>query len=463
MHRAILLLIALGFGSSHTLKADDWPQWFGAKRDGAWHETGIIDTFPAGGPKLLWSNKEIGEGYAGPAIAGGKVFIADRVLQSGANNPANPFDVKEKVPGNERLVCLDESTGKKLWDYSYPCQYQISYAAGPRCTPTVDGKRVYLVGAMGDVSCVNVADGKLVWKKNLVTDFAAKVPVWGFAGNPLIDGENLILVGGGGNKLVLALNKITGEEVWGSQSCEGDFGYGSPVIFDLAGRRTLVVWHTRALVGLEPTTGKKIWSVPFDVKFALTAPMPKPIGSDGVFLTSFYNGSMFVTVSASGEATTVWKSKCKGETPNLTLDLNSIMPAPVVVGEYLYGICSHGELRCLKAKTGERIWATMAATRGAKTPERVAANPEPDRQIERWSNAFVIPNGERFFIFNEQGDLIIAKFSPSGYEEVSRAHIIEPTNTMARGRKVDWSHPAFANKCVFVRNDRELLCYSLAK
>jgi hypothetical protein len=171
---------------------------------------------------------------------------------------------------------------------------------------------------------------------------------------------------------------------------------------------------------------------------------------------------MLLKVSAD-KATVAWKSKAKGEMPNLTTDLSSIMPTPVIDGDHIYGVCSYGQLRCIKIASGERVWETMQATRGALTPAKVAMNEEP-APTERWSNAFIVKQADRYFLFNEQGDLIIAKLSPKGYEEVSRAHLIDPTNGMAgNNRKVVWMHPAFANQCVFVRNDKEIVCFSLAK
>jgi hypothetical protein len=124
-------------------------------------------------------------------------------------------------------------------------------------------------------------------------------------------------------------------------------------------------------------------------------------------------------------------------------------------------VCSYGQLRCLEVATGKRVWETMQATRGKFTAAKVAAEMEPGAG-ERWANAFLTPHAGRYFLFNEQGDLIIAKLSPKGYEELDRAHLLDPTNTMA-GRKVVWVHPAFANRCVFVRNDAEVICVRLAE
>lgn len=443
------LAIAITSAITFPLPADDWPQWLGPKRDGVWRESGIVEMFPDGGPKQLWT-AQIGMGYAGPAVAAGKVYVPDRITPNG----------KVNREGSERVLCLDEKTGQLLWKHEYPCEYRIQYPAGPRCTPTVDGDRVYCLGAMGDLYCLDTATGKVIWSKNFPRDYKATVPIWGYAAHPLIDGEKLICLGGGPDKLVVAFDKKTGQELWAVESCPNDFGYSPPMIYTFGGKRQLIIWHTQAVVGLEPDTGKRLWKVDFPVNVALTAPTARKVGDDGLFVTSFYNGSMLLRVGADN-ASVVWKSKAKGEQINQTTDLSSIIPTPVIDGDHIYGVCSYGQLRCIEAKTGKRIWEDMRATRGALTPKKVAESEGPD-ESERWSNAFLIPHEGRYFLFNEQGDLIIAKLTPKGYEELSRARIVEPTNT-ARGRKVVWVHPAFANKCVYVRNDRELVCVSLAK
>lgn len=442
------------------VQADDWPQWGGPKRDGVWRETGIVDTFPTDGLKVAW-RKPVGLGYAGPAVADGRVFVTDRMLDAGQQNPASAFS-RDKVKGNERVFCLDEKTGKELWKHEYPCEYAISYAAGPRCTPTVDGDRVYTLGAMGDLFCFDVKTGKTLWSKNFLKDYEAVLPMWGFACHPLVDGDRLIcLVGGSNGRLVVAFDKNTGKELWTSLNCEGDFGYCPPLILEFGGKRQLIIWYTRAIAGLDPDTGKPLWNVPFDVKAALTIANPRKHGNDQLFISSFYNGSMLLKVGAD-HADVLWKSKSKGERPPQTKDLSAMMTTPVIDGEYVYGVCSYGQLRCIKSATGERVWETMAATRGKYTPAAIAEKEEP-ADSERWSTAFIVPQGDRYFLFNEQGDLIIAKLSPKGYEELSRTHIVDPTNRMALNRPVVWMHPAFANRSIFARNDKELMKVELAK
>ncbi|GIW85626.1 MAG: hypothetical protein KatS3mg107_1286 [Gemmataceae bacterium] len=450
----ILLIFS---GSWGLLWADDWPQWLGPQRDGIWREQGILDKFPPEGLKARWRTP-IGVGYAGPAVAQGRVYVMDLVPSN--DLPESGFAKGARVTGQERVLCLDAASGKELWKHSYPVEYRISYAAGPRCTPAVDGERVYTLGAMGHLHCLEAATGRVVWSKDFLKDYAASLPTWGFAAHPLLDGNKLIcLVGGRKNQLVIAFDKRTGQEIWSAESCSGDFGYCPPMIYTFAGRRQLIIWHSRAVLGLDPETGRRLWRVDWEVRAALTAPTPRQIEGDKLFLTSFYNGSTLLRVGAD-RAEIIWQSKAKGERPNQTTDLSAIMPTPVVQGAYIYGVCSYGELRCLEWATGKRVWMTMKATRGRYTPAQVAAEEEPANN-ERWSNAFLIPHADRCFLFNEQGELILARLSPQGYQEIGRTVLLEPTNRMA-GRKVVWSHPAFADKCIFVRNDQEIACFSLA-
>ncbi len=441
----LLFLVAL---TPLFARADDWPQWLGPQRDGYWRETGLIEKFPEGGPKVLWRQK-CGMGYAGPAVSQGRVFVPDRVLDG--QNPDNPF-LPKAVGGTDRLLCLDEKTGDQLWKFEYPVEYRVSYAAGPRCTPTVDGDLLYWQDTMGDLFALESKTGNVVWKKDFRKDYDAPLPIWGFSCHPLVDGDKLIvMVGGTEGRGVMALDKKTGKEVWKALTIAGDLGYNSPVIFDVNGQRVLIIWHGSAVVGLNPETGKKLWEYPWKIQAALTAVHARLANKSLLFLSAFYNGSLLLDIGGS-EPKVVWKSKAKpGEAsvqPNNTLDLHSIMPAPYIVDNHIYGVCSYGELRGLELMTGKRLWATHEATTGKSA---------------RWGNAFIVPNGERVFLADERGNLIIAKLSPSGYEEISRAKILEATNKYAQNRSVVWSHPAFASQNVCARNDKEIVAYSLKK
>ncbi len=433
--------------------ADDWPQYLGPRRDGIWRETGLRDKFPPAGPVVLWRH-QCGMGYAGPAVTQGKVFLPDRVLGEGAANPDNPF-AKASVTGTDRLLCLDEKTGEELWKFEHPVEYRVSYAAGPRCTPTVDGDITFWLDTMGDLFALETATGKKVWHTNYRKDYGAELPVWGFASHPLVDGDRLIcLVGGSEGRGVVAFDKKTGKEVWHALTISGDPGYNSPVIFDVNGKRVLIVWHSHAVVGLNPETGKKLWQYDWEISAALTAPTARLADGSLLFLTGFYNGSLLLDIGGETPKV-VWKSKSKGGQaavePDKTVDLHSIIPTPWIKGDHIYGICSYGELRCLELKTGKRVWMTREPTTGGPPA--------------RWANAFIIPHGdgERVFLFNESGELIICKLSPKGYVELDRAKILEPTNRYAAGRTVVWSHPAFADQTIFARNDKEIVAVSFKK
>ena len=448
---------------------DSWPQWGGPNRDGAYPDPALAERFPEGGPKVSF-RVPAGAGYAGPAVAGGRVYIHERQNAPDAATPSNAFDTKTVVVGQERVRCLDSRSGKEIWAHAYDAPYKLSYASGPRCTPTVDveGGKVYTLGAMGDLLCLNLADGKVVWGKNLPKEFGASLPVWGYAAHPLLDGDSLIcLVGGSEGRLVVAFNKATGAVNWKSQSFDsGDFGYNPPVIHTLGGVRTLLVWHPKAVVGLDPSTGERFWGVPIAIKAALNAPMLR-VQSNRVFGTSFYEGSFLIEVAAGGrDAKLVWKSAAKGEKPNQTRDLSSIITTPVWVGDSIYGVDSYGEMRCIEAGTGKRVWASQLATRGRLTPANVNGRDEPSEVApwsERWACAFITPTGNDLYIlFNEQGELIRARLTPAGYEELGRAAVAEPTNKLA-GRPVIWSHPAYAEGAAFVKSDTELVRVELRK
>jgi len=434
-------------------RADDWPQWLGPKRDGVWREKGILDKFPQGGPKVLWRTP-VGGGYAGPAVAGGKVYLMDRQLAKGAKNPDNQF-LRPPLAGSERVLCLDAASGKPLWTHEYDCTYAISYPVGPRVTPAVADGKVYALGAMGDLRCLDAANGKLLWSKNFPRDYGARVPNWGYAAHPLVDGNRVISLVGGKDSVVVAFDKDNGKEVWKALSLNGtELGYCPPVIVEAAGKRQLIIWTQAQVNGLDPASGKVYWTVKHPpVNVGMTIPTPRKEG-DLLFFTSFYGGSMMLKLDQKKPAATMlWRKKGRSERPDDSEALHAVMVTPVFKGDYLYGVCSYGELRCLEAKTGNRVWKDLTATNSREEAE------------DRWKNAFLVAQDDRYFLFNEQGDLIIAQMSPKGYKEIDRAHLLEPTSRAGFGgfsRAVLWSHPAFANRCLFARNDKEILCVSLS-
>ena len=421
--------------------ADDWPQWLGPRRDGVWRETGIVEKLPTNGFTYRWRTP-LGGGYSGPAVANQRVYVMDRQIAPGAKMPGNAFS-RSEIPGTERIVCLNESDGRILWKREYDCPYTVSYASGPRVTPLAADGRVYTLGAEGDLNCLSAEDGTVVWTRNFRKDFDIKTPMWGFSAHPLLDGRKLICLAGGNGSVAVAFDKDSGKEIWRALTAK-EPGYAPPMIFEFAGRRQLIIWHPESVNSLDPETGKVLWSHRHSptIRSGMTIPTPRQVG-DLLFLTCFYDGSFLFRVGAN-EATPIWQSKKVSEMD--TDGLHTVMATPLIDNGYIYGPCSYGQFRCLKLETGERLWETFAPTSGKSA---------------RWGHAFVVQQGKRAFLFSEQGDLIIARLQPEKYEEISRARLLDPDNRDP-GRPVVWSHPAFANRCIYARNDKEIICVSLA-
>ncbi len=375
--------------------------------------------------------------------------------RAGVKNPANSFSRKETIAGSERVLCLNEADGTVAWEYKYDCPYVgLSYATGPRVTPVIAGGKVYALGAVGNLLCLDAAKGTLIWSKDLVKEYTGLLlgSGWGFACHPLIDGDRLICMVGGKGSIAVAFNKDTGAEIWKNLTAK-EPGYAPPMIFEQDGKRLLIVWHPYSINALDPVTGTLYWSQQYgDKKFVnagMTIPTPRRDG-DLLYFSTFYAGSVMLKLHGTNQPEIVWKAHGRDILPEATESLHCVMSTPYIKDGYIYGADSYGEFRCLDEKTGERIWTTFKPITGKST---------------RWGNVFIVPEGDRFVLFNEQGDLLLAKLSPKGYEEISRARILEPTTPISfpgSSRKVIWSHPAFADRCVFARSDQELVCVSLA-
>lgn len=443
---AVLLLVSLPLA----VVAADWPQWMGPNRDAVWSETGILKEFPKGGPKVLW-RVPVGGGYAGPAVAGGKVYLADKVLKPGAAEPKDPFaGNKVKLPTTERVLCLDAKTGKALWKHEHEVTYSIQYPAGPRCTPLVHEGKVYALGAMGDLFCLDAESGKPVWSKNFPKGYGIPVPVWGFSGHPIVYKNLLICLVGGDGSTVVAFDKNSGTEVWKALSAS-EPGYNSPALIEAGGTTQLVVWTPKGLYGLNPETGSKYWDTPLEPKYAMSIMTPRKEG-DYLFAAGIGNVGVTLKLDPKRPAVTeVWRGK--GE-PNPKTGVYPINMTPFVDGGVVYGADQPGMFRAVELTTGKRLWATYKPIFGEEKDDEFKGGAS--------GTAFVVKNGDRYFLFGETGDLVIAKLTPKGYEEVGRAHLLEATSVGLNNRKVIWSHPAFAGKCAFARNDKELVCVSLA-
>lgn len=439
----VLLLLLVPLAST---PAADWPQWMGPNRDGTWTETGILKKFPTGGPKKLWS-VPIHGGYSGPAVATGRVFVHDyeRLAGDATNNPA----LQNALQGFECVHCYDEKTGEKLWQHRYDCPYKISYPSGPRCTPTVADGKVYTLGAMGNLHCYDCATGKLEWAKDFKQSHKARTPTWGFAGHPLIHKDRLIcLVGGEQKSLLVAFDRKTGDELWRTldTSVVDGPGYCAPTIVPAGGKEQLIFWGPRALYSLDPDTGKKYWSIPLAPKYGMSIMSPR-FHDNRLFAGGIGGVSVCVKLDPHQPTAQVeWEG-------NADTGLCPVNVTPIIDNGVIYGFCQPGILRAVNLATGQRLWSTFQPLTGEEKDE--------DYRGVGSGTAFLVKNADHYYLFAETGELIIAQLTPEKYTEIDRARLLSPTGE-AFGRRVVWSHPAFADRCIFVRNDAELACYSLA-
>jgi outer membrane protein assembly factor BamB len=431
-------------------RADDWPQWLGPRRDAIWREQGLVTTFPAGGLPVKW-RVPVAEGYSGPAVMGGRVYVADYVAREG-EVVNGPNDRTNRL-GTERLLCLDAATGRLLWKHEQDCAYSISYASGPRCTPTVADGLVYSLGAEGNLACLDAASGELRWSKDFKKDYSAPTPIWGFCGHPLVEGDLLICLVGGPGSVAVAFDRKTGAERWRALTAS-ESGYCPPTMIESGGVRQLVIWDADNLNSLDPATGRVLWSQPLKPMYGMSimAPQVADTSLGRVLFASGIGrvGALYALAADAAAPRLLWR----GEPKSAVYCANA---TPFIAGDTLYGCdCDTGMLTAVALDDGRRLWETLAPTTGGE-------------RRSKHGTAFVVRQADpvagdpagatRTWIFSETGDLILARLSPERYEELGRVHLLDATNECF-GREVVWSHPAFASGCIFVRNDRELVCVS---
>lgn len=415
------ILAALGLLLDRLVSADDWPQWRGPNRDGVWHETGIMKSFPPGGLTLSW-RVPVGRGWSSPIVAQGRVYVTDAEVI--------PPAVKERV------LCFAEATGQLLWSHQYAAGYPDwafdPNAGGPRATPIVRAGRLFTLGAMGHLFCLDAAKGGVLWEKSLAKEYEVK-EFSGITASPLIEDELLILyICGKPAACVIALEKNSGKEAW--RALDDAFSYSSPSIFTAGGKRQLVVWTQEAVTSLNPKTGKIYWReqlrTPGDMAIST------PVAFNNRLLVA---GLMFKLDADNPAASVLWP-----ESRVVAKRVLSNTSTPLFQGPYVYSAKTSGELVCLDAATGKELWQTNTVT-----------------SLKNGSCIHLTPNGDSILLFTDQGNLIRARLGSDGYQELGRVHLLDPTHPF-NGRNVIWPPPAYASRHILVRNDQELIRASLA-
>ena len=426
------------------VRADDWPQWLGPQRDGIWREAGVRKDLPKEGAQVVW-RAPVSLGYAGPAVADGKVYVPDFVMTEGE------FDGKSQGggphPGKERILCLDAATGKVLWKHESEVTYTVSYPGGPRVTPTVQGGLLYFQGTMGHLRCLDAESGELKWEVDVCARYQCESPRWGYASHPLVRGDLVYAAAGGQGSVLIALDRLTGVERWKALSSE-EAGYCPPRVIEHGGVEQLLFWFPEAVVSLNPQDGSTYWSVELSPVYGISRMSPRQEGNKLFVCGPGKDVAVLLELDErKPEARVLWR----GAKNKAVYCLNA---PPHMMDGVIYGV--DGETSALIAvgvKDGERLWSD---TRASLAPDAPANS--------RHGTAFLVyhePN-KQFWIFGETGDLILAELSRDGYRELGRQHLLEPTNG-AWGRRVVWSHPAFASASVFARNDKELIRVDLSE
>ena len=402
-----LRLLALGL--VFLLIAADWPQFLGSKRDSTSSETGLLTTWPKDGPPLVWK-RDVGEGFSGPVISGGKLILFHRV-------------------GNEEEVsCLDAANGKPHWKYAYACTYEDPYGKGngPRSTPVVAGDKIYTLGAAGMLSCLNLADGKQLWQNDLARDYQMRKSFFGVGATPLIEGDLLVLNLGAMKAGIVAFHKDTGKEVW--KATDHDASYASPVAATIDDVRHLLFFTREGLVSLDPKNGTERFSKRWRARMvaSVNAATPLVIG-DQVFITASYNtGAALLTVKKDG-VTEVWASD---------EIMSSQYNTPVHLDGQLYGIdgradVGEAQLRCVDVKTGKVRWSQ-----------------------ERFGCAALILADGHLIALTEPGDLVLVAANAEKYQEQARASVLTGPCR---------SHPALADGKLYARDGKRLVCWNVKR
>lgn len=384
--------------SSFAVAADmGWPQWRGINRDGVSKETGIIKTWPAQGPKILWKTP-IGEGYSSVAVSQGRIYTMDA-----------------KGEG-EFVTAVDLATGKELWRTRIDSVFFSDQGNGPRSTPTVDSNMVYAVGASGALAGLNVQNGKVVWQHNLLKEFHSEIPRWGTSTSPLVEKELLLVdVGGKSGYSLMAFNKTNGTIVWKSHTDKQ--GYSAPIAVTIGGVRQILFFTGTSLVSVSPT-GKVFWKYPWRTDYDANIATPVFIAPDKIFISSSYGTGAAVLKVTSGNGTSsfqeVWKNKV----------MENHFNSSVLHQGHLYGF-DNAILKCIDASTGAEKWKESGFGKGS----------------------LILADGQ-LIVLSDRGQLALVEANPSAYTEKAKAQVMQGKT---------WTMPALSDGKLILRNQKEIV------
>jgi outer membrane protein assembly factor BamB len=405
---AVTLAFALGMaaiGGGQSTSGADWPQWRGPDRTGLSKESGLMKQWPAAGPALVWSAANLGAGYGSISVSGSRIFV-------------------QGMKGRDSIVSvLNRADGKPVWSKILGPAVDNDQGPGPRSTPTADGDQLYVLTENGDLACLRIQDGTMLWQRNILRDFGARNIPWLISESPLVDGNNVIVTPGGRNAGMAALDKMTGKTIWTSKELSDEAGHASVIAGDVQGVRTLMTLTAEAGVGVRASDGKLMWR--YQPVANSTANVATPIFSDNkVFYTSDYGtgGALLGLTAQSGEV--------RAQQIYATREMQNHHGGVVLVNGYLYGF-NNSILTSLEFATGKVMWRNRSVGKGSLT----------------------YADGN-LYILGEDNIVGLAEATPTGYAEKGRFRIAD------QGWP-SWAHPVVSGGRLYVRNQATLACYDI--
>lgn len=433
--RSLFIAVTL-FTLTVPVTAADWPQFRGPNRDGVSREAGLLQEWPSGGPRLLWTMADAGVGYAGPAIVGNRLYTAGG---RGDSESVIAFDLK--APGGKPVEVWSTKIGPLFtWKGN-------SWNAGPNVTPTVDGDAVYALGGFGDLVCVDAATGKERWRVNLPRDLGGEVdPIgggldeptplgWGYAAAPLIDGDRLICVPGGKQGLMAALDKKTGKLIWRSKEITTKTSYSSPLAVEIHGTRQYIQVTNPGIVGVSAADGKLLWSYrrarAFD-DVVITTPI---VQAPFVYATvGFGEGCDLVRLVPEGTGIIAEKVYA-------TKDAQNRDGGVVLIGEHVYGHSEKGGWVCQEFKTGKVVWADG----------------------DSFGRGSVSAADGRLYCLAEKGGAVaLVEPGTDGWKEKGRFTLPQASKQRRPSGGI-WTAPVVADGKLYIRDQELVFCYDVRK
>lgn len=402
--------------------AADWPQWRGPDRNEVSADTKLLTKFPAGGPKVLWSAKNVGVGYSGPAIVGNRLYTL------GADENEN----------REFALCIDTNSGKELWRTNIgkykDSGYTDRWGGGPRSTPTVDGKHLYVLGVNGDLVCLTT-DGKVIWHKNLIKEHNGQMMSgWGYSESPLVDGNQVVVTPGGSGGAMAAFDKMSGKLLWRSKGAVDTAAYSSIVTTEIDGVKQYVNLTGTGVIGIS-TQGETLWT--YKREGHRTAVIPTAICKDNyVYVTAGYGcGCDLIKIVRDG-------GKFKAEKVYANKNMVNHHGGVVRVGGFIYGFSDGRGWVCQDFMTGENRWEE----KGKGAPGK---------------GSVTYADGHLYCYDESDGKLVVAVASPSGWKETGRFSLPQKSNLRKPSGKI-WTHPVIANGKLYLRDQELLFCFDVA-